>query len=257
MADVTEVITYREAVAEGIARELRRDPSVVCLGEDIAAAGGVFKTTAGLLAEFGKERVWDTPISEQAILGVAMGAAMTGMRPVAEIMFSDFFACCWDYLANEIPKMRYMTGGQVTVPLVVRTANGGGHEPDDVGRRGRRRDLQPGDGQRPVLHRLGVLRAEAEAAAVRGPHHQRDGDLAPGHVAHLRDLIGQVVPAAGEEVGEHDLRHRAQAGHRRAHGRAQDGLLGDRGVPDALRAELLEQPRGRLEHAAGRADVFS
>ena len=87
MADVTEVITYREAVAEGIARELRRDPSVVCLGEDIAAAGGVFKTTAGLLAEFGKERVWDTPISEQAILGVAMGAAMTGMRPVAEIMF--------------------------------------------------------------------------------------------------------------------------------------------------------------------------
>jgi len=126
MADVTEVITYREAVAEGIARELRRDPSVVCLGEDIAAAGGVFKTTAGLLAEFGKDRVWDTPISEQAILGVAMGAAMTGMRPVAEIMFSDFFACCWDYLANEIPKMRYMTGGQVTVPLVVRTANGGG-----------------------------------------------------------------------------------------------------------------------------------
>jgi pyruvate dehydrogenase E1 component beta subunit len=98
----------------------------VCLGEDIGAAGGVFKTTAGLFQEFGKERVWDTPISEQAILGVAMGAAMTGMRPVAEIMFSDFFACCWDYLANEIPKMRYMTGGQVTVPLVVRTANGGG-----------------------------------------------------------------------------------------------------------------------------------
>jgi pyruvate dehydrogenase E1 component beta subunit len=123
---MADVITYREAVAEGIARELRRDASVVCLGEDIGAAGGVFKTTAGLFEEFGKERVWDTPISEQAILGVAMGAAMTGMRPVAEIMFSDFFACCWDYLANEIPKVRYMTGGQVTVPLVVRTANGGG-----------------------------------------------------------------------------------------------------------------------------------
>jgi pyruvate dehydrogenase E1 component beta subunit len=99
---------------------------VVCLGEDIGAAGGVFKTTAGLFEEFGADRVWDTPISEQAILGVAMGAAMTGMRPVAEIMFSDFFACCWDYLANEIPKVRYMTGGQVRVPLVVRTANGGG-----------------------------------------------------------------------------------------------------------------------------------
>jgi acetoin:2,6-dichlorophenolindophenol oxidoreductase subunit beta len=123
---MADVITYREAVAEGLARELRRDSSVVCLGEDIGAAGGVFKTTAGLFAEFGRERVWDTPISEQAILGVAMGAAMTGMRPVAEIMFSDFFACCFDYLANEIPKMRYMTGGQVTMPLVVRTANGGG-----------------------------------------------------------------------------------------------------------------------------------
>ncbi len=123
---MADVITYREAVAEGLARELRRDGSVVCLGEDIGAAGGVFKTTAGLFGEFGPGRIWDTPICEQAILGVAMGAAMTGMRPVAEIMFSDFFACCWDYLANEIPKVRYMTGGQVTVPLVVRTANGGG-----------------------------------------------------------------------------------------------------------------------------------
>ncbi|MFI0266310.1 alpha-ketoacid dehydrogenase subunit beta [Streptomyces luteogriseus] len=123
---MADMITYRDAVAEGIAREMRRDASVVCLGEDIAAAGGVFKTTTGLLKEFGPERVWDTPISEQAIVGAAMGAAMTGMRPVAEIMFSDFLACCWDYLANEIPKVRYMTGGQVTVPLVVRTANGGG-----------------------------------------------------------------------------------------------------------------------------------
>jgi pyruvate dehydrogenase E1 component beta subunit len=123
---VADLITYREAVADGLAREMRRDPTVVCLGEDIGAAGGVFKTTAGLLAEFGPDRVRDTPISEQAIVGMAMGAAMTGMRPVAEIMFSDFLACCWDYLANEIPKMRYMTGGQVTVPLVVRTANGGG-----------------------------------------------------------------------------------------------------------------------------------
>ena len=123
---MAELTTYRESVAEGIAREMRRDPTVVCIGEDIGAAGGVFKTTVGLFEEFGPDRVWDTPISEQAIAGAAMGAAMTGMRPVAEIMFSDFLACCWDYLANEIPKARYMTGGQVTVPLVVRTANGGG-----------------------------------------------------------------------------------------------------------------------------------
>jgi len=123
---MADVITYREAVAEGVAREMRRNPAVVCLGEDIGAAGGVFKTMSGVFDEFGPERVWDTPICEQAILGAAMGAAMTGLRPIAEIMFSDFFACCWDYLANEIPKMRYMTGGQVSVPLVVRTANGGG-----------------------------------------------------------------------------------------------------------------------------------
>ncbi len=123
MADLT---TYRDAVAEGIAREMRRDDTVVLLGEDVGAAGGVFKTTVGLFTEFGPRRVWDTPISEQAIVGAAMGAAMTGMRPIAEIMFSDFLACCWDYVANEIPKVRYMTGGQVTVPLVIRTANGGG-----------------------------------------------------------------------------------------------------------------------------------
>jgi pyruvate dehydrogenase E1 component beta subunit len=121
-----DTITYREAIAEGIAREMRRDPAVVCLGEDIGAAEGVFKTTAGLFNEFGPERVWDTPISEQAILGVAIGSAMTGMRPVAEVMFSDFLACCWDYVANEAPKIRYMSGGQLTVPMVVRTANGGG-----------------------------------------------------------------------------------------------------------------------------------
>ena len=123
---MADLMTYRDAVAAGIAQEMRRDERVVCLGEDIGAAEGVFKTAAGLFAEFGPERVWDTPISEQAIVGAAMGAAMTGMRPVAEIMFSDFLACCWDYVANEIPKMRYMTGGQVSVPLVIRTANGSG-----------------------------------------------------------------------------------------------------------------------------------
>jgi pyruvate/2-oxoglutarate/acetoin dehydrogenase E1 component len=119
-------LTYREAVAAGIAQEMRRDESVVFLGEDVAAAGGVFKTTVGLLEEFGPKRVRDTPISEQAIIGAAMGAAMTGLRPIAEIMFSDFFAVCWDLVANQIAKTRYMTAGQVTIPLVLRTANGGG-----------------------------------------------------------------------------------------------------------------------------------
>ena len=119
-------LSYREAVAWGIAQEMRRDPNLVMLGEDIAAAGGVFKTTVGLLEEFGPERVRDTPISEQAIIGAAMGAAMTGIPVIAEIMFSDFLAVCWDMIANEIAKSRYMTDGQVSFPLVIRTANGGG-----------------------------------------------------------------------------------------------------------------------------------
>ena len=92
----------------------------------LAGAGGVFKTTPGLLEQFGPERVRDTPISEQAILGAAMGAAMTGLRPIAEIMFSDFFAVCWDLIANEIAKSRYMSDGQVSFPLVIRCANGAG-----------------------------------------------------------------------------------------------------------------------------------
>jgi pyruvate/2-oxoglutarate/acetoin dehydrogenase E1 component len=119
-------LTYREAVAAGMAQEMRRDESVVFLGEDVAAAGGVFKTTVGLLEEFGPKRVKDTPISEQAILGACMGAAMTGLKPVAEIMFSDFFAVCWDIVANQIAKTRYMTDGQVSLPLVIKSGNGGG-----------------------------------------------------------------------------------------------------------------------------------
>jgi pyruvate/2-oxoglutarate/acetoin dehydrogenase E1 component len=119
-------LTYRDAVAAGIAQEMERDDSVVCLGEDIGAAGGVFKATVGLLEKFGPLRVRDTPIAEQAILGAAMGAAMTGLKPVAEIMFSDFLAVCWDIVANEIAKTRYMTNGQISLPLVIRTGNGGG-----------------------------------------------------------------------------------------------------------------------------------
>ena len=118
-------LTYRQAVAAALAQEMARDDRVVLLGEDVAS-GGVFKTTGGLRERFGADRVWNTPISEQAIAGAAMGAAMAGLRPVAEIMFSDFYATCWDQVANEIAKVRYMTGGQVTLPLVLRGANGSG-----------------------------------------------------------------------------------------------------------------------------------
>jgi pyruvate dehydrogenase E1 component beta subunit len=118
-------LTYRQAVAAALAQEMARDDRVVLLGEDVGS-GGVFKTTVGLRERFGADRVWDTPISEQAIAGAAMGAAMAGLRPIAEIMFSDFYATCWDQVANEIAKVRYMTGGQVSLPLVLRGANGSG-----------------------------------------------------------------------------------------------------------------------------------
>jgi acetoin:2,6-dichlorophenolindophenol oxidoreductase subunit beta len=119
-------LTYRSAIAAAIAQEMDRDETVVLIGEDIGAAGGVFKLTEGLFDRFGPERVRDTPISEQAIVGAAMGAAMTGLRPIAELMFSDFFAVTWDMVVNQIAKTRYMTDGQVTMPLVLRTANGAG-----------------------------------------------------------------------------------------------------------------------------------
>ena len=123
---MAELITYREAVARALAQEMERDERVYFIGEDVAAAGGVFKTTTGLLERFGPRRVRDTPISEEAIIGAAMGAAMNGLRPVAEIMFSDFLATCWDMIANQVAKTRYMTDGQVELPLVIRTANGAG-----------------------------------------------------------------------------------------------------------------------------------
>jgi pyruvate/2-oxoglutarate/acetoin dehydrogenase E1 component len=119
-------LTYRDAVAAAIAQEMERDPSVYFLGEDVADAGGAFKASVGLLERFGAVRVRDTPISEEAIVGVAMGAAMTGLRPIVEVMFSDFLATCWDIIANQIAKTRYMTNGQISLPLVIRTANGGG-----------------------------------------------------------------------------------------------------------------------------------
>jgi acetoin:2,6-dichlorophenolindophenol oxidoreductase subunit beta len=119
-------VTYREAIQKGMADALAADDSVFMLGEDIAEAGGAFKTTEGLMDQFGPERVLDTPISEQAIIGTAIGAAIKGLRPIAELMFADFAAVCFDQIANQLAKYRYMTGGQVTVPVTIRMANGAG-----------------------------------------------------------------------------------------------------------------------------------
>lgn len=119
-------LTFVEAIREAPAEEMRRDARVFVIGEDVAAAGGVFKVTEGLLSEFGSKRVIDSPISEAGIAGAAVGAAMTGMRPVLEIMFGDFTALTMDQIVNQAAKVHYMTGGKLSVPMVMRTTMGAG-----------------------------------------------------------------------------------------------------------------------------------
>jgi pyruvate dehydrogenase E1 component beta subunit len=131
------VKTYREAISEALVAEMRRDPRVIILGEDVVgglggsageeeAAGGTFGVTAGLAAEFGRGRVIDTPITESAIVGAANGAALTGLRPVAEVMFMDFLGVCLDQILNQMAKFRYMFGGKARVPVTIRTLMGAG-----------------------------------------------------------------------------------------------------------------------------------
>jgi pyruvate dehydrogenase E1 component beta subunit len=114
-------LTYADALREGLREEMLRDPNVILLGEEIGVFQGVYKVTRGLLEEFGPERVRDTPISEAAIVGAAVGLALTGFKPVAEIMYMDFMPICMDQLATQAAKMRFMSGGQLKVPLVLRT----------------------------------------------------------------------------------------------------------------------------------------
>lgn len=119
-------ITYAEAIREAMSEEMRRDEAVVFMGEDIGVYAGAFGVSRGMLEEFGAERVMDTPISETAYMGCAAGTAITGLRPIVELMFSDFIAVCYDQVINQAAKMHYMFGGKVSVPMVLRTAAGGG-----------------------------------------------------------------------------------------------------------------------------------
>ncbi|HEX6327253.1 MAG TPA: alpha-ketoacid dehydrogenase subunit beta [Jiangellaceae bacterium] len=123
----TRRLTTAKAMVEGIAQEMERDPSVVYLGEDVGKYGGIFSSTAGLLDRFGQDRVLDTPISETAFIGLAIGAAVEGMRPIAELMFVDFFGVCMDQIYNHMAKIHYESGGAVKVPMVLTTAVGGGY----------------------------------------------------------------------------------------------------------------------------------
>ena len=119
-------LTYLEAIREAMQQKMREDDDVYLIGEDVAEYGGAFGVSVGMVEEFGKERIRNTPISEAAIVGVATGSAVTGMRPIAEIMFSDFITIAMDQIANQAAKIRYMFGGKARVPLVIRTAGGGG-----------------------------------------------------------------------------------------------------------------------------------
>ncbi len=126
MENEMSIKTYREAIHDALEEEMDRDADVILMGEDIGVYGGGFGATAGLLKKYGKSRVLDTPISETAFVGTAIGAAVTGMRPVVELMFSDFMSVCWDQIMNEAAKMHFMYAGSLKVPLVIRTAAGGG-----------------------------------------------------------------------------------------------------------------------------------
>ena len=136
MTTVARELTFGQAINEAIRQEMRRDPTIVVMGEDVAggagrahlgfidAWGGPLRATRGLIAEFGPERVLDTPIAEMGFLGAGVGAAMSGLRPIVEIMFVDLIGCCYDQIMNQAAKMHYMMGGEIDLPLVIRTAYG-------------------------------------------------------------------------------------------------------------------------------------
>jgi pyruvate dehydrogenase E1 component beta subunit len=120
--------TYREAINQALREEMQRDPTVFIMGEDIAFYGGAFKVTEGLLAEFGQERVIDTPIAEGSMVGMAVGAAMVGLRPIVELMTVNFALLAMDQIVNHAAKIRYMFGGKAKVPMVIRAPGGGGQQ---------------------------------------------------------------------------------------------------------------------------------
>ena len=120
------IVTYREAINEALSEEMERNDKVFLLGEDVGAFGGAMAVTKGLYEKFGSKRIMDMPISESVIIGSTLGCALTGLRPIAEIMFIDFTCVCMDQIVNQVAKVRYMLGGQVRVPLVIRTQGGAG-----------------------------------------------------------------------------------------------------------------------------------
>ena len=234
---MSKELSYLEAIREALVEEMRRDPKVFVLGEDVGAYGGAFGVTQGLFDEFGEMRVIDTPISESAIIGVSIGAALRGYRPVAEMQFADFISCGFDQIVNQAATLRYRYGGRASVPIVVRAPSGGNvggglyhsqnpeawfvHRPGPEGRRAvdavRREGAAEGGDPRRQPGRL--LRAQvsvspregAGAGRRRDRADRRGGDAARGQRRHAADLRrdGDAVARGGRSAGEGRRRGRS------------------------------------------------
>ena len=193
-------ITYRQAIHDALAEEMRRDEKVLVFGEDVAEYGGSFKVTQGLLEEFGAERVFDTPISEAAIVGSATGLALAGFRPVAELMSINFALVSIDQIVNHLAMMRYMFGGQCELPVTIRAPGGGGHPDEHRRPAGRLRHHQLDDARALVVRHLGELGGSAQM-----PHRHRPALQAVLHQAAQAGLVH--LPVIGDRGGHH--RHHA------------------------------------------------
>lgn len=239
---------YMDAVRDAIADEMRADPCVVLLGIDVGAGGGIFAVTRGLYEEFGPERVRDTPISESGVLGAAVGAAATGLKPIVELMFMDFLGVCFDPLLNQASKLRYMTGGGLSFPLVVRTQTGAG----------RSSGAQHSQSLEAIVAHVPGLKVVLPSTVADAYSLMRSAIRDPDPVVYVenRTLYSRrdVRPVLDAGAGAARLRAR-RASRRRRHGRrvVEDGRGLARGCRDAGR----ERRRSRGDRPARARPVGS
>ena len=250
------VTTYLDAIREAMIEEMRRDPTVFLIGEDVGSYGGAFKTSAGMIEEFGPGRVIDTPISEVAIVGAASGAALMGMRPIAEMQFIDFITCAYDMLVNFAATSRYRVGSPC--PIVVRGPAGGGTHGGPF------HSLNP---EAMFMNRPGIkVVAPGTAYDAKGLLKAAIRDDDPVLFIEHKFLYRRIKEDLPSEdyivpIGKANIRRKGKDLTIITWGAmiylADDGDLGDRRVDDALRPELFDHAVAGLERAAIRADVFA
>ena len=205
-------LTYGEAVREAIAEEMRRDPRVFLIGEDVAEAGHPFKTLVGLVQEFGTERIIDTPISEPGYAGIGVGAAMTGMRPIVDVMFGDFITLTMDQMVNQAAKAHYMSGGKIKVPIVFRTTLGAT----------RRSAAQHSQSLHAWVSHVPGLKVALPSGALRGQGADEDGHPRRQPGGHLRGQDDVPGEGPGARGGLHHSVRRGR-GQARGHGHHHRG----------------------------------